>query len=165
VDGVFAIGDVTGGAAFTHISYDDYRILRDRWIDGVDRSKEDRPVPYTVFIDPQLGRIGKTAAQARTAGQDVQVARMPMSSVARAIETGETRGFMEAVVDNETGQILGATILGPEGGEIASLLQVAMMGNLRYDALRDGVFSHPTFAESLNNLFSQIDDEKFRKAR
>ncbi|HHP7238564.1 mercuric reductase [Longibacter sp.] len=164
-NGVFAIGDVTGGAAFTHISYDDYRILRDRWLDGVDRSTEDRPVPYTVFIDPQLGRIGQTAAQAREAGHDVQVARMQMSSVARAIETGETRGFMEAVVDNQSGQILGATILGPEGGEIASLLQVAMMGNLRYDALRDGVFSHPTFAESLNNLFSQIDDERVRATR
>jgi len=95
----------------------------------------------------------------------VQVARMQMSSVARAIETGETRGFMEAVVDNQSGQILGATILGPEGGEIASLLQVAMMGNLRYDTLRDAVFSHPTFAESLNNLFSQIDDERVRATR
>lgn len=157
-EGVFAIGDVTGGPAFTHISYDDYRILRDRWLHGDDRSRTDRPVPYTVFIDPQLGRIGLSGEQARREDRNVQVVRMPMSRVARAIETGETHGFMEAVVDNDTGQIAGATVFGPEGGEITTLLQVAMMGRLPYTALRDGVFSHPTYAESLNNLFAQVDD-------
>lgn len=156
-DGVFAIGDVKGGPAFTHIAYDDYRILRDRWLHDDDRSPEGRPVPYTVFLDPQLGRIGLSAEQAREEGRDVQVVRMPMSHVARAIETGETQGFMEAVVDNQTGRLLGATVLGPEGGEITSLLQMAMMGDLSYTALRDGIFSHPTYAESLNNLFKQVD--------
>lgn len=156
-EGVFAIGDVKGGPAFTHISYDDYRILRDRWLHHDNRSPEGRPVPYTVFIDPQLGRIGLSAEQAREENRDVQVVRMPMSRVARAIETGETHGFMEAVVDNETGRLLGATVFGPEGGEIASLLQVAMMGDLPYVALRDGIFSHPTYAESLNNLFKQVN--------
>ena len=155
--GVFAIGDVKGGPAFTHISYDDYRILRDRWIRGDDRSTEDRPVPYTVFLDPQLGRIGVSKEQAEAKGMDVDVARLPMTQVARAIETGETHGFMEAVVDTQTGHVVGATVLGPEGGEIMSILQVAMMGHLRYDQLRDGIFSHPTYAESLNNLFQQID--------
>jgi len=159
VDGVFAIGDVKGGPAFTHISYDDYRILRDCWLGGTDRRTGDRPVPYTVFLDPQLGRVGLSAEQAKDQGLDVRVARLPMSHVARAIETGETRGFMEAVVDAESGEILGATVLGSEGGEIMSILQVAMMGNVRYDQLRDGVFSHPTYAESLNNLFGQIDLE------
>lgn len=116
-------------------------------------------MPYTVFIDPQLGRIGLSGDQARQQGRNVQVVRMPMSRVARAIETGETHGFMEAVVDNDTGQVAGATVFGPEGGEIATLLQVDMMGRLPYTALRDGVFSHPTYAESLNNLFAQVDDD------
>ncbi|PEN12657.1 mercuric reductase [Longibacter salinarum] len=158
-DGIYAIGDVTGGAAFTHISYDDYRILRDRWLHDGDRTTTNRLVPYTVFTDPQLGRIGLSAGQANKQNDDIQVAHLPMSQVARALETDETRGFMEAVVDNKTGHILGATVLGAQGGEIASALQIAMMGELRYDQLRDGIFSHPTYIESLNNLFAQIDDE------
>jgi len=154
-EGVFAIGDVKGGPAFTHISYDDYRILRDRWLHDELRSMEVRRVPYTVFIDPQLGRIGLSGEQAQEKDRDVQVVRMPMSRVARAIETGETHGFMEAVVDNETGRLLGATVFGPEGGEIASLLQVAMMGDLPYTAvlgqkiLQDGDFDFLLLDHSL----------------
>ena len=158
-EGVFAMGDVKGGPAFTHVSYDDYRILRDRWLHQDNRSSKGRTVPYTVFIDPQLGRVGLSAEQAQEENHDVQVVRMPMSRVARAIETGETHGFMEAVVDNKTGRLLGATVFGPEGGEIASLLQVAMMGDLPYTALRDGIFSHPTYAESLNNLFKKVNSK------
>jgi len=153
VEGIFAIGDVKGGPAFTHIAYDDFRILKANWLDDGDRTTEGRLLPYTVFIDPQLGRVGLSEAQAREAGHDIRVAHLPMTSVARALETDETRGFMKAVVDANTDQILGATILGVEGGEIASVLQMAMMGNVPYTALRDGVFSHPTFTESFNNLF------------
>jgi pyruvate/2-oxoglutarate dehydrogenase complex dihydrolipoamide dehydrogenase (E3) component len=154
--GVYAAGDVTGGPAFTHISYDDYRILKANLIDGGDATTEGRLVPYTVFIDPQLGRVGMGEDAARERGLRVMVARLPMSSVARAVEVGETRGMLKAVVDEASGTILGAAALGIEGGEIVSMLQLAMMGGLPYTALRDGVFAHPTLAESLNNLFASL---------
>jgi len=110
-------------------------------------------VPYTVFIDPQLGRVGLTEKQAREQGRSVRVAKLPMAHVARAIEVGETRGFMKAVVDGESGLILGAAVLGVEGGEVMSMLQIAMMGRVSYQRLRDDMFAHPTLAEALNNLF------------
>jgi len=114
-------------------------------------------VPYTVYIDPQLGRIGLSETDARAQNKKLRVARMPMTSVARALEVDETRGFMKAVVDAGTGQILGATVLGLDGGEIMSMLQLAMMGKLTYTNLRAAVFAHPTLAESLNNLFTHFD--------
>ncbi len=155
--GIWALGDVKGGPAFTHISYDDFRIVRDNLLRGGNRNTHDRPVPYTVFMDPQLGRVGLSEREAREAGKNVRVAKLPMTSVARAIETDETRGFMKAVVDADTNQILGAAILGPEGGEVMTVLEVAMMGQLPYTALRDGVFAHPLLSESLNNLFMTLD--------
>ena len=158
VPGVYAAGDVKGGPAFTHISYDDYRVLKANLLDGENRSINGRMVPYCVFIDPQLGRIGLSEEQARQQGRKVRVARMPMSSVARAIETARTRGFMKALVDPKTDEILGAAILGDQGGEIMSLLQVAMMGKLKYTTLRDAIFAHPTLAESMNNLFFKFED-------
>jgi pyruvate/2-oxoglutarate dehydrogenase complex dihydrolipoamide dehydrogenase (E3) component len=157
VPGIYAIGDVKGGPAFTHISYDDFRVLRTNLLDGGHATTSGRLVPYTLFLDPQLGAIGITEREARAAGRRVRVAKLPMSSVARALEVDETRGFMKAVVDTDTNQILGATVLGLEGGEIATLFQIAMMGRLPYTALRDGVFSHPTLAEALNNLFTAMD--------
>ena len=157
VPGIYAIGDVKGGPAFTHISYDDFRILRTNLIEHGSASIKDRLLPYTVFIDPQLGRVGLSEEEARKQGLDIRVAKMPMSYVARALETDESRGFMKAIVDAQTKQILGAAILGLEGGEIMAMLQIAMMGKLPYTALRDGVFSHPNLSESLNNLFSSLD--------
>jgi len=151
---VFAIGDVKGGPGFTHISYDDFRILRTNLLGDGGATTAGRLLPYTVFIDPELGRIGMTEREARATGGRIRVAKLPMKSVARALEVDETRGFMKAIIDAESGLILGAAVLGIQGGEIASLLQIAMMGNLPYDELRDGVFSHPALAESLNNLFS-----------
>ncbi len=155
-EGIYALGDVKGGPAFTHISYDDYRIVKANVLNGENKSTKDRLVPYTVFMDPQLGRVGLSESEAREAGHNVKVAKLQASSAARAIETGETRGFMKAVVDADTGQILGCAILTMEGGEITAVLQVAMMGGVPYTAIRDGVFSHPTLAESLNNLFSSL---------
>lgn len=155
-EGVWALGDVTGGPAFTHISYDDFRIVRDNLLHGGSRTTDDRIVPWTVFTDPQLGHVGMTERQARAAGHEVRVASLPMSSVARAIETDETRGLMRAVVDAKTDRILGATVLGIEGGEVATVIQVAMMGGLPYTALRDAAISHPTVSESLNNLFLSL---------
>ena len=155
--GIFALGDIKGGPAFTHISYDDFRILRTNLLERGSASTDGRLVPYTVFIDPQLGRVGLTEAEARAQNKTIRVARMPMSSVARALEVDETRGFMKATVDADTGEILGAAVLGLEGGEIMSMLEIAMMGKLPYTVLREAVFAHPTLAESLNNLFTHFD--------
>jgi pyruvate/2-oxoglutarate dehydrogenase complex dihydrolipoamide dehydrogenase (E3) component len=158
--GVYALGDVKGGPQFTHISYDDYRILKANLLDGRDLTVRGRMVPYTVFMDPQLGRVGMTEGQAQKSGRKIRVARMPMTSVARALELDETRGLMKAIVDAETEEILGATVLGYEGGEVMAVFQMAMMGHLKYSALRDAILAHPTMAESLNNLFFAFDDEK-----
>ncbi len=157
VPGVYAIGDVKGGPAFTHVAYHDQYILRTNLLEGGNASTKGRVVPNTVFIDPQLGRVGLTETEARAQGRNIRVARLPMAMVLRAMDVGETRGFMKAIVDADTDRILGAVILGIEGGEIMSLLQLAMMGNLPYTALRDGMFSHPTLAESLNTLFMTMD--------
>ncbi len=154
---VYALGDVNGGPAFTHISYDDFRIVRTNLLEGGHATTTDRLLPYTVFIDPQLGRVGLTETEARARGRSVKVAKMPMSRVARALEVDEPRGVMKAVVDAETDKILGCAILGLEGGELMSMLQLAMMGNLPYTALRDAVFAHPTLAESFNNLFASFE--------
>ncbi len=153
VPGIYALGDVKGGPAFTHISYDDFRIIETNLLKGGHATTKGRFVPYTVFIDPQLGRVGLSEEEARTQGRAIKIAKMPMSRVARAMEVDETRGFMKAVIDEATGQILGCAILGLEGGEIMTVLQVAMMGEVPYTRIRDAVFAHPTLAESLNNLF------------
>ena len=157
VSGVYVLGDVNGGPAFTHISYDDYRIVRANILEGGDATVNGRLVPYTVFINPQLGRVGLSETEARNQGRSIRVAKLPMSHVARALEFDETRGFMKAVVDAETDQILGCAVLGVEGGEVMSVIQMAMMGNVPYTRIRDGVFAHPTLAESLNNLFMGMD--------
>jgi pyruvate/2-oxoglutarate dehydrogenase complex dihydrolipoamide dehydrogenase (E3) component len=153
VAGIYALGDIKGGPAFTHISYDDFRIVRTNLLENGSASTEGRLVPYTVFIDPQLGRVGLTETEARARDLKIRVAKMPMSYVARALEVDETRGFLKAIVDAGSGQILGAAVLGLEGGEVMSMLQLAMMGKLPFTTLRDGVFSHPSLSESLNNLF------------
>jgi len=156
-EGVYALGDIKGGPAFTHIAYDDFRIIRSNVIEKKRASTHDRIVPYTLFIDPQLGRVGLTETEAREQYRNVCVAKLPMNSVARALELDETRGFLKAVVDADTKQILGAAILGVEGGEVMAAVEVAMMGKLPYTALRDGIFAHPTLAEALNNLLTAME--------
>jgi pyruvate/2-oxoglutarate dehydrogenase complex dihydrolipoamide dehydrogenase (E3) component len=156
VPGIFALGDVKGGPAFTHISYDDYRIIKTNLLEGGSRGVDDRPVPYTVYIDPQLGRIGVSEEEARASRRPIQVAKMPMTHVARALEVDESRGFMKVIVDAQSQQILGAAILGIEGGELMSMLQIAMFGQVPYTTLKEAIFAHPTLAESFNNLFSSL---------
>jgi pyruvate/2-oxoglutarate dehydrogenase complex dihydrolipoamide dehydrogenase (E3) component len=156
VEGVWALGDVKGGPAFTHISYDDSRIIqRNLWGDGEGTIKG-RVVSYTVFMDPQLGRVGMSERQARESGRKIKVATMPMTSVARALETDETHGMVKAVVDAETERILGFAMLGIEGGEIAGAVQLVMLADQPYTILRDTPFSHPTVLESMNNLFAKL---------
>ncbi|MGH9615954.1 MAG: mercuric reductase [Acidobacteriaceae bacterium] len=157
VAGVYGIGDVKGGPAFTHISYDDFRVLRANLLENKNVTIDGRMVPYTVFIDPQLGRIGMTEKMAREDGKKIRVAKMPMTSVARAREFGEARGVMKVIVDARSKQVLGAAILGMEGGEIAAMVQLAMMGKLPYPVLEEGIFSHPTLSESLNVIFRHFE--------
>jgi pyruvate/2-oxoglutarate dehydrogenase complex dihydrolipoamide dehydrogenase (E3) component len=154
VAGIYALGDIKGGPAFTHISYDDFRIVRTNLIEKGSASTDGRLVPYTVFIDPQLGRVGLTEMEARAKNLKIRIAKMPMSRVARALEVDESRGFMKAIVDADSGQIIGAAVLGLEGGEVMALFQLAMMGKLPYTVLHNAIFSHPNLSESLNNLFN-----------
>jgi pyruvate/2-oxoglutarate dehydrogenase complex dihydrolipoamide dehydrogenase (E3) component len=157
VSGIFATGDVKGGPAFTHISYDDFRILKKNLLEDGNATTTGRPLPYVVFIDPQLGRIGLTEKAAKEIGHKCLVAKMPASWVARAIEIDETDGLLKVIVDNSTGQILGAAVLCVEGGEVMALLQVAMMAGMHYTTLRDAIFSHPTISEAMNTLFGMIE--------
>jgi len=151
--GVYALGDVKGGPAFTHISYDDFRIIESNLLRGGHATTRDRLVPYAVYIDPELGRIGLSETEAKGQGRGVRVYKMPMAHVARALEMDEVRGFMKVVVEEGTDQILGCAILGVAGGEVMSMVEIAMLGRLPYTRLRDAVFAHPALAEALNNLF------------
>jgi pyruvate/2-oxoglutarate dehydrogenase complex dihydrolipoamide dehydrogenase (E3) component len=155
--GIYALGDVKGGPAFTHISYDDYRIVRDRWLRNVDARLDGRLVPNTTFIDPQLAQVGLNETEARKRGLDIRVAKMGMNGIARALELDESRGVIKVIVDAKTDQILGCTVLGIEGGEIMSMLQIAMLGKLPYTTLKEAIFAHPTLAEGLNNVFLALD--------
>ncbi|HEY7833264.1 MAG TPA: mercuric reductase [Ktedonobacterales bacterium] len=157
VPGVYALGDVKGGPAFTHISYDDYRILRENLLHGGSATTRDRLVPYVVFTDPQLGRVGLSEREAREQGRAIRVATLPMASVDRALEVDESRGLMKAVVDAETRQILGCAVLGLEGGELMAMFEIAMLGHLPYTVLKDAIFAHPTLSEGLNSLFMALD--------
>jgi pyruvate/2-oxoglutarate dehydrogenase complex dihydrolipoamide dehydrogenase (E3) component len=153
VAGIYALGDVKGGPAFTHISYDDFRILRKNLLEGGNATTKGRLVPYTIFIDPQLGRVGITETEARSQGLRTRVAKLPMSRVARAIELSETRGFIKAVVDVEKKGIVGCAVLGIEGGELMAMFEIAIMAQLPFTTLKEAIFAHPTLAESFNNLF------------
>jgi pyruvate/2-oxoglutarate dehydrogenase complex dihydrolipoamide dehydrogenase (E3) component len=154
--GVWALGDVNGGPQFTHVSLDDWRIITANLVGG-DRRTTDRLVPYTLFIDPELGRVGLTETEARRQGRQVRIARLPAAAIPRALTAGDTRGYLKAVVDGESDQILGAAILAAEGGEVMAVIQVAMHAGLPYTALRDMIFTHPTMAEGLNDLFVHLE--------
>jgi pyruvate/2-oxoglutarate dehydrogenase complex dihydrolipoamide dehydrogenase (E3) component len=156
--GIYALGDVKGGPAFTHISYNDYTIVYRNLIEKRNLNINDRLVPYCMFTDPQLGRVGISETEAKEQGLNYKVAKLPMAHVARAIETGDTRGFMKAIVDAKTKKILGVAVLGPEGGEVMTVLQMAMEGGITYDRIRYGIFAHPLYSESLNNLFMTLED-------
>ncbi len=154
--GIYAVGDVKGGPEFTHISYDDFRILRDNLFSSGKRTISDRRIPYTLFTDPQLGRIGLNEKMAGKNNTAYKLAKMDMKYVSRGIETNNTIGMMKVLTDPASGQILGASMLMPEGGEIMTALQLAMMGELDYRRLMNSPFAHPTYAESFNNLFMNL---------
>lgn len=179
--GVYALGDVTGGPAFTHVSYDDFRILRDNLLsppaspsssssapaaDGASRSPAPHTTaaralttPYVIYTDPQLAHVGQheRALRAARPARRVRVAAMPMAAVARALEAAEPRGLIKAVVDADTGAILGFTCLGLDGGEVMAVVQMAMVAGVRWQVLREMVFAHPSLAEALNNLWAFLE--------
>ena len=157
VPGIWALGDVKGPPAFTHVSYDDYRIIVANLLHNGSRRVSDRTLVYTIYTDPEIGRVGMNEMEARKAGKKIRVASVPMSYMARALEMAESRGMLKAIVDAETDLILGASIVGVEGGEVIAQIQLAMMGGLKYTVLRDAVFSHPTKSEVLNTLFMSLD--------
>ncbi|MBX9568949.1 MAG: mercuric reductase [Candidatus Obscuribacterales bacterium] len=150
---IWALGDVNGGPQFTHVSLDDYRIVAAN-MRGGNRTTRDRLIPYTVFIDPELGRVGLTEKDALKAGHDILVAKLPFAAIAGARTRGETKGMMKAIIDNRNSKILGVSVLGAEGGELMAVAQMAIKAGLPYTALRDAIFAHPTMAEGFNQLFS-----------
>ncbi len=155
---IYAMGDVKPGPAFTHIAYNDHLVVFKNLMKNANVSIKGRPVPYCMFTDPQLGRVGLSENEAREQGLDIKVAKLTMEHVARANEMNETKGFMKAVVDAKTDQILGATVLGYEGGEVMAVLQMAMQGKITAQQLRENIFAHPTMSESINNLFMSIEE-------
>ncbi|MBE7176529.1 MAG: mercuric reductase [Mucilaginibacter polytrichastri] len=158
VKGIFVLGDAKEGPAFTHVAYNDHLLAYDHIINKKRVNAKNRVIPYCMYTDPQLGRVGLNEVQAKAQGIDIKVAKIPMKNVARAIETNRQNGFMKAVVDARTHHILGATILSADGGEISTALQIAMMGRLKYEDIRFAMFAHPSMMESLNNLFMTLDE-------
>lgn len=155
--GVWALGECAGSPQFTHVAFDDFRVVRDN-LAGKARSTRDRLVPYCAFMDPELGRVGLGERDAQRLGLEVRVARLPMTSVLRARAIGETRGFMKALIDTKSDRILGFTMLGPDAGEVIAVVQTAMLAGLPYTALRDAILTHPTMAEGLNVLLANVAD-------
>ena len=150
---VWAIGESAGSPQFTHISLDDFRVIRDN-LAGGNRSTRDRLVPYCLFTDPQLAHVGLTETEAKRLGVAVRVAKLPVAAVLRTRTTGETRGFLKALIDANSNRILGFTMIGPEAGEVMAVVQMAMLAGFPYTVLRDAILTHPTMAEGLNPLFS-----------
>jgi pyruvate/2-oxoglutarate dehydrogenase complex dihydrolipoamide dehydrogenase (E3) component len=150
---VWALGECAGSPMFTHISEDDFRIVRDN-LAGGKRSTRDRLIPYCMFTDPPLAHVGLSEREAERQGVKTRVAKLPMSAVLRAQATGQTEGFMKALVGESDDRILGFTMIGAEAGEVLAVIQTAMMADLPYTQLRDADFTHPTFSEGLNFLFS-----------
>jgi pyruvate/2-oxoglutarate dehydrogenase complex dihydrolipoamide dehydrogenase (E3) component len=156
VPGIWALGDVKGGPAFTHISYNDFQIIYGNVVEGKNLSTEHRIVPYAVFTDPQLGGVGITEKEARAKGYRLKIGKIPMSFVARAIERDETTGLMKLVVDAATDRILGASILGTEGGELVQVLGTLMLADLPYTVLKGAIYIHPTLAEGFFGLMEAV---------
>jgi pyruvate/2-oxoglutarate dehydrogenase complex dihydrolipoamide dehydrogenase (E3) component len=152
---VWAMGECAGSPQFTHASVDDFRIIRDN-LAGTTRSTRDRLVPYCMFTDPPLARVGLSEGDAQRHGVTARVARLPMSAVLRAQTTDERQGFMKALVGESDDRILGFTMIGAEAGEVVAAVQTAMLAGLPYPKLRDAVLAHPTMAEGLDPLFSNV---------
>jgi pyruvate/2-oxoglutarate dehydrogenase complex dihydrolipoamide dehydrogenase (E3) component len=155
---VWALGDVTGGPAFTHISYNDFQIIYANIFEGKDLRTSARIVPYAVYTDPTLGRVGVTEKAARREGRRLKIGKVPMTHVARALERDETQGFMKLVVDAATDQVLGAAILSVEGGELVQILSTLMLAGKPYTLLKGAIYIHPTLAEGFFGLMESVKE-------
>jgi pyruvate/2-oxoglutarate dehydrogenase complex dihydrolipoamide dehydrogenase (E3) component len=153
---IWALGDINGGPQYTHIALDDYRIVKTNLIDGGNRSRNDRPVPSCLFIDPELAQVGLTETAAKQQGYDIRVAKLDASAIPRARTSGQTDGLLKAIVDAKTDRILGCSLLCHAAGEMISTVQMVMQAQMPYTVLRDGVLTHPTMTEGLNLLFSKL---------
>jgi pyruvate/2-oxoglutarate dehydrogenase complex dihydrolipoamide dehydrogenase (E3) component len=151
---VWALGECAGSPQFTHASHDDFRIVRDN-LAGGKRSTRDRLIPYCMFTDPALARVGLSEGEARSQGIIARVARLPMNAVLRTETTDETQGFMKALIGTDDG-ILGFMMIGSEAGEVMTVVQTAMLAHRPYSTLRDAAIAHPTVAEGLGQLFSNV---------
>jgi pyruvate/2-oxoglutarate dehydrogenase complex dihydrolipoamide dehydrogenase (E3) component len=158
VPSIWALGDVKGGPAFTHISYNDFQIVFGNLIEGKNLTTDNRPVPYAVFTDPQLGRVGMTETEARAAGRKLKINKIPMTWVARAIERDETAGLMKIIVDAVTDRVLGAAILSTEGGELIHIIHTLMMAGAPYTLLKGSIYIHPTLSEGFWTLMEYVKD-------
>lgn len=156
VPGIWALGDINGGPQYTHMSLDDNRIIKANLIDGGNRSTRDRLVPSCLFIDPELAHIGLTETEARQQGYAIRVAKLDVSNIPRAKTLGRTDGVMKAIIDTETGRILGCSLLCHAAGEIISTVQMVMQAQMPYTVLRNAILTHPTMTEGLNMLFAKL---------
>jgi probable pyridine nucleotide-disulfide oxidoreductase len=156
VPNIWALGDINGGPQYTHIALDDYRIVKANLMEGENRSRPDRPIPSCLFIDPELAHVGLTETEAQQQVYSIRVAKLDASAIPRARTLGQTDGLLKAIVDSETGHILGCTLLCHAAGEVISTVQMVMQAQMPYTVLRDGVLTHPTMTEGLNLLFSKL---------
>jgi pyruvate/2-oxoglutarate dehydrogenase complex dihydrolipoamide dehydrogenase (E3) component len=156
VPGVWVLGDVKGGPAFTHVSYDDYLVIYDNLVNGKSRTIDNRVVPYALYTEPELGRVGLSEQEARKAGYRLKIGSVPMAYVARAIERGETNGLMKIVINADNDRILGATSLGPEGGELVQILMALMLADAPWTLFENRMFIHPTLAEGFFSLMANV---------
>jgi pyruvate/2-oxoglutarate dehydrogenase complex dihydrolipoamide dehydrogenase (E3) component len=154
---VFAVGDCAGSPHFTHIAFDDHRIVVST-LTGGHRVTTGRQVPFCLFTDPEFARIGLSETEAKAQGIPYRLTKIPMVAVLRTRTLSETKGFMKALVDTQSDRILGFTVVGVGGGEIMAAVQVAMVGQMPYTALRDTIFTHPTLLEGLIPLFSAVPE-------
>jgi pyruvate/2-oxoglutarate dehydrogenase complex dihydrolipoamide dehydrogenase (E3) component len=159
--GVWAMGDCAGSPQFTHVAFDDFRVVRDN-LNGGSRTTRDRLVPFCMFTDPELARVGLNETEAKARGIAYRLAKMPMAGVLRAVAIGETRGFVKMLVDAESDRILGFTAFGAEASEMMAAVQTAMLGGLPYTVLRDAIFTHPTVAEGLVFLLANVPARAMR---
>jgi pyruvate/2-oxoglutarate dehydrogenase complex dihydrolipoamide dehydrogenase (E3) component len=153
--GIWAMGEVAGSPMFTHVALDDYRVAKSGIVGG-SRSTTDRLIPYSVFIDPEFARVGMSEQEAKHQGISYRLAKLPMDMIPRARTLSERKGFMKALVAADSDRILGFGMLGAQAGEVMAVVQMAMLGQLPFTALRDGILAHPTLAEGLNMLFAGI---------
>lgn len=153
--GVWALGDCAGSPQFTHVAFDDFRVVRDN-LNGGSRSTRDRLIPFCMFTDPELARVGLNESEAKKRGIGYRLAKLPMTAVLRAVTLGETRGFVKILIEAETDRIFGFTAFGAEASEMMAAVQTAMLGGLHYTVLRDAIFTHPTVAEGLVFLLASV---------